>query len=152
MNTKNQKETEVLGEGLAKLFKGKEMIALSGDLGAGKTTFTKGIARGLGVENAEYVNSPSFVLIREYVGRLNLYHFDLYRLDNLYDIEYIRMEEYLDDKSGVVVVEWADKLQELMPKEYLKVSIEIAGENKRVFNFEGHGRYYEDIVSRYIES
>jgi len=150
MTSKNAKETEALGERLARLLKGGEIIALSGELGSGKTTFTKGIARGLGVDNAEYVNSPSFVLIKEYSGRVNLYHFDLYRLDNLYEIEYIGIQEYLNS-NGVVVIEWAQKLKELLPEEFLKISIKITGNNRRNFEFEGFGKRYEDIVSRYIK-
>ncbi|NQT95892.1 MAG: tRNA (adenosine(37)-N6)-threonylcarbamoyltransferase complex ATPase subunit type 1 TsaE [Candidatus Omnitrophica bacterium] len=150
MITKTTEETKRMGERLAKLFKGGEVIALSGELGSGKTTFTKGIARGLGVKDPEYVNSPSFVLIKEYKGKLNLYHFDLYRLDNLGDIEYIGIQEYLDD-NGVVVIEWAEKLQSLLPKEHIKISISIMGNNKRRLQAQGHGKEYENIVSRYLK-
>jgi len=144
-------ETKALGEKLAKLLKPGDNIALTGNLGSGKTTFTKGLARGLKIEKPEYVNSPSFVLMKEYKGRANLYHFDLYRLDSLEDIEYIGMQEYLDG-DGIVVIEWADRMKILLPSEYLEVSISITAEKKRKFTFIAHGKRYNDIVSRYIKS
>lgn len=146
----SEAKTRALGSKLAQLLCPGDVIALMGDLGSGKTTFTKGIARGLEVKNPEYVNSPSFVLIREYKGRLNLYHFDLYRLDNLYDMEYIGIEEYMDG-NGVVVIEWAQKLKSLLPKEYLQIDIDIKAKDKRTFKLKPHGKHYDDIVSRYIK-
>jgi tRNA threonylcarbamoyladenosine biosynthesis protein TsaE len=149
--TRSPKETETVGARIARSLKAGDLLALTGDLGAGKTTFTKGIARGLGIAHAEYVNSPSFVLIREYKGkRLDLFHFDLYRLDNLYDIEYIGPEEYMD-RDGVVVIEWAGKLDSLLPAEYLNISIYIIDDKKRKFVFDPHGKRYDNIVSRYLK-
>ncbi len=121
ITTKSEQETIAEGKRLASFLKAGDLAALTGDLGSGKTTFTKGIASGLGVENPEYVNSPSFVLIREYKGEIPLYHFDLYRLDNLQDMGYIGIQEYLDG-DGVVVIEWADKLGKL-----LKLSLSCSG-------------------------
>ncbi len=144
-------ETEDLGAKLAKLLKPGDNIALTGNLGSGKTTFTKGLARGLKIERPEYVNSPSFVLMKEYEGRVKLYHFDLYRLDNLEDIEYISMQEYLDG-DGVVAIEWADKMKMLLPAQYLEISIDIRAEKKRKFTFKPYGKRYNNIVSRYIKS
>ena len=143
-------ETKELGARLAKLLRPGDNIALTGNLGSGKTTLTKGIARGLKIEKPEYVNSPSFVLMKEYKGRANLYHFDLYRLDSLEDIEYIGMQEYLDG-DGIVVIEWADRMKMLLPSEYLEISINITAEEKREFTFIAHGKRYNNIVSRYIK-
>jgi len=145
------KETEVLGATLAKLLSPSDNIALTGNLGSGKTTFTKGLARGLNIEKPEYVNSPSFVLMKEYKGRANLYHFDLYRLDSLEDIEYINMREYLDG-DGIVVIEWADRMKMLLPAQYLEISIGITAQKKRKFIFIGHGKRYNNIISRYLKS
>ncbi len=148
--SKSINETKALGARLAKLLRPGDNIALTGNLGSGKTTFTKGIARGLKIEKPEYVNSPSFVLMKEYKGRANLYHFDLYRLDSLEDIEYIGMQEYLDG-DGVVVIEWADRMKMLLPSEYLEISINITAKEKRRFTLIAHGKRYNNIVSRYIK-
>jgi len=144
------KETESMGRKLGRLLKAGDIIALVGELGSGKTTFTKGIARGLGIAHSEYVNSPSFVLIKEYKGDINLYHFDLYRLDNLYEMEYIGIEEYLN-RNGALVIEWAQKLKGLLPAEHLKIDIDIIDENRRGFMLQPHGKRYDTIISRYIK-
>ncbi len=146
----NEKETKALGARLAKLLSPGDNIALTGNLGSGKTTFTKGLARGLNIEKPEYVNSPSFVLMKEYKGRASLYHFDLYRLDSLEDIEYIGMQEYLNG-DGIVVIEWADRMKILLPSEYLEISIDITAQEKRKFTFIAHGKRYNNIISRYIK-
>ena len=143
-------ETRTLGQKLAKLLKPGDNLALTGNLGSGKTTFTKGLAKGLGVKNPEYVNSPSFVLMREYEGKAKLYHFDLYRLDDLEDIEYIGIQEYLNG-DGITAIEWADKMEVLLPAEYLEITITIKDREKRLFTLRPHGKRYDNIVSRYIK-
>ena len=148
--TETVNQTRSLGVKLSHLLGAGDVVALNGELGSGKTTFTKGIASGLGVAHPEYVNSPSFVIVKEYKGRLNLYHFDLYRLDRLYDIEYIGVEEYFGG-DGVVVIEWAKKLSGLLPMGYLEIDIKIIDEKKRGFSFKAHGKRYADIISRYIK-
>lgn len=105
-----------------------DVIALIGSLGAGKTTLIQGIAEGLGVK--DYVTSPTFIIINEYRGRLPFYHVDLYRLDEVRDIEDLGIKEYFD-RGGVCVIEWAEKLNDLMPKKAEKVEIEIISENGR---------------------
>jgi len=148
--TKTAKGTESLGERLAAFLKAGDVIALTGDLGAGKTTFTKGLAKGLGVGASECVNSPSFIIVKEYTGRINLYHFDLYRLGDLSDIEYIRPEEYMD-RDAVLAIEWADKLAGLLPKEHLGVEIKIVDNKNRQFFFKAQGKRYDTIVRRYFQ-
>ena len=146
----NPEKTLILGRSLAGLLSAGDSIILNGNLGSGKTLFTKGIAKGLGVDNPEYVNSPSFVIAKEYKGqRINLYHFDLYRLDNPSDIEYIGVEEYFN-REGVVVIEWAEKMKNLLPSEYLDVRIGIIGKSKMRFSFKAYGKRYDNIISRYI--
>lgn len=123
-------ETIALAAKLAGKLKKRDCVALVGDLGSGKTVFTKGIARGLGVKKAQYVNSPTFVIIKEYRGRLPLYHFDLYRLLHPSMFDEMNYEEYFYG-DGVTVIEWADKIRELLPKKYIEVRLTVAGENKR---------------------
>jgi tRNA threonylcarbamoyladenosine biosynthesis protein TsaE len=144
-------ETQALGQSLAGLLYAGDNIILNGNLGSGKTLFTKGIAMGLGVKRPEYVNSPSFVIAKEYKGRcIVLYHFDLYRLDNLSDIEYIGLEEYFNGK-GVVVIEWAQRLKGLLPSEYMDINIKITGKSKRRFFLKAYGKRYNNIIGRYIK-
>lgn len=128
--TTNREETMKLGRGLARGFKAGQLVALIGELGSGKTTLVKGIAEGLGVRDSRYVNSPTFVIIKEYTGKLPLYHFDVYRLGCPDELEAIGYEEYFYG-PGVCVVEWADKIKNLLPKSYIEIKIEIVNENER---------------------
>ncbi|MFC1806761.1 tRNA (adenosine(37)-N6)-threonylcarbamoyltransferase complex ATPase subunit type 1 TsaE [Candidatus Omnitrophota bacterium] len=150
MLTTDMSQTKDLGRKIAGLLKPGDVLALTGDLGAGKTTFTKGIAKGLGVDNPDYVNSPTFVLVKEYAGRANLYHFDFYRINNASEVEYLSPQEYYD-KGGIVVIEWAEKFKELLPDEYLHVIINIKSEKEREFKFKGHGKRYLNLISRYLK-
>ena len=101
------------------------------DVGTGKKA--KGIAEGLGVKNARYVNSPTFVIIKEYKAKLPLYHFDLYRLEHHSSLDDMNYEEYFYG-DGVTVIEWADKIRALLPKKYTEVRFSITGEDKRKIN------------------
>lgn len=130
MISKSIEETIGAGAKLAKKLKAGDVVALIGNLGAGKTVFTKGIAKGLGVKNVRYVNSPTFVIIKEYKGRLPLYHFDLYRLEKSGVIDSENFEEYFYGR-GVTVIEWADKIRSLLPGKYVEVRLTVTGENKR---------------------
>lgn len=122
-----------MGAMVAKRLKAGDIVALSGNLGAGKTTLVKGIAKGLGVKNYRYVNSPSFVLVKEYRGKVPLFHFDIYRLNNLKDIEEIGYEDYLARK-GVVVIEWSEKMSRILPKGHLNIALKIKNTNERVIS------------------
>lgn len=128
--TKSRQETINLGAKLAKGFKKGDVIALIGELGSGKTTLVKGIAKGLGVKNSRYVNSPSFVIIKEYQGKIPLYHFDVFRLDSASDLDSVGYEEYFYG-DGICVVEWADKIRKLLPKKHLEIKIKILGDSIR---------------------
>jgi len=107
--THSASDTLILGERIGQLLKAGDNIFLFGDLGAGKTTLTQGMARGLGVSKNEYVRSPSFTLVNEYSGRMPVFHIDLYRIDSSPDLENLGLEETFNGK-GVVIVEWAEKL------------------------------------------
>jgi tRNA threonylcarbamoyladenosine biosynthesis protein TsaE len=128
--SKSIDETIAIGEKLAKKLKRGSVVALIGDLGSGKTVFTKGIAKGLGVKNSRYVNSPTFVIIKEYKGRLPLYHFDLYRLNSSSILDIENFEEYFYG-DGVTVVEWADKASQYLPSEHVEVRMKVIGDGER---------------------
>ena len=128
--SKSVEETMEIGAKFAKGLKRGDCVALIGDIGAGKTVFTKGIAKALGVKNARYVNSPTFVIIKEYEGRLPLYHFDLYRLDGHSDFDDMNYEEYFYG-DGVTVIEWADKIRGLLPDRCWEVNLRVVGDNER---------------------
>ncbi|MFA5146163.1 MAG: tRNA (adenosine(37)-N6)-threonylcarbamoyltransferase complex ATPase subunit type 1 TsaE [Candidatus Omnitrophota bacterium] len=131
MISHSREDTIRMGRELAGELKRGDVVALIGDLGAGKTVFTKGIAKGLGVKDVRYVNSPSFVIIKEYRGkRMPLYHFDLYRLDKPGILDPMNYDEYFYGE-GVTVVEWADRIRALLPKRYIEVKLSVAGENER---------------------
>ncbi len=144
LSTKKE-ETIRFGARLAKLLKKGDIVCLFGDLGSGKTTFTKGIAKGLGIKEA-LVNSPTFVLMNEYDGKIPLFHFDLYRVDNTKEISAIGYEDFFYD-NGITVVEWADKLGELLPKDYIKVEFSHKNENKRGIRCSAVGRRAKDIIA-----
>ncbi len=122
------------GERIASRLHGGEVIALIGGLGAGKTTLAKGIARGLGVEDE--VVSPSFTLIQQYEGRLGLTHIDLYRLDGAEEFEMIGGEEFLYT-DGVTLIEWAEKIGELLPPNLKRITIAIEENLERTITVEG---------------
>jgi len=107
-----------------------EVVALTGQLGAGKTTLIQGIARGIGVK--DYVTSPTFILINEYEGRIPFFHVDLYRLNDVSEVEDLGIEEYFS-RGGACVIEWAEKLGKLKPKAVYEIEIEVVSENERKF-------------------
>ena len=142
--SKNTEETVNLGKRLAGVLEKGDIVCLFGDLGSGKTTFTKGIAKGLKIKE-ELVNSPSFILMNEYDGKFPLFHFDLYRIDNVREVFAIGYEEFLYD-DGVAVVEWAQRLGEFLPKDYLKVQFFHKKENERVIKILAVGSRAKEIV------
>jgi tRNA threonylcarbamoyladenosine biosynthesis protein TsaE len=143
--SRSAKETINIGKRIAKRLKHSDIICLFGELGSGKTVLAKGIAQGLGIR-ADRISSPSFVLIRQYLqAKIPLFHFDLYRLKNEKEILDLGYEEYFYG-AGLSVIEWADRLKHLLPKEYLKIKLEVKGENKRKITLIPLGRRYRELA------
>ena len=128
-------ETEALAQRLAVKLKGGEVLALFGGLGMGKTAFTRGLARGLGV--VDEVSSPTFALVHEYQGRLPIYHFDMYRVENWDDLYSTGFFDYLDT-GAVLVIEWSENIESALPGYAIRISIRRGEEdNQRIFQIEG---------------
>ena len=145
------KDTLNIGKKIVRLLKKGDIICLFGQLGAGKTVLVKGLAMGLGMKKEEIV-SPTFVLLNRYEkGRLPLYHFDLYRLESKKDILALGYEEYFYG-DGVSVIEWADRLGNLLPKEYLKVNLNIKNAHARQLIFSARGKNYTDLLRKINEA
>lgn len=140
---------KLLGENLGRLLIGGEMIELIGDVGAGKTTFTKGLAKGLMID--EDVQSPSFTISRVYDARdnLRLAHYDFYRLDDA-GIMTHELAEAIDDASTVTVVEWADAAKSVLPSERLQIHIISPSVTDRTMELTAYGAYYEDLVGKLV--
>jgi tRNA threonylcarbamoyladenosine biosynthesis protein TsaE len=139
VETRSADETRALGERLARLLRAGDVLLLQGDLGAGKTTLTQGIARGLGI--AGYVQSPTFILVAEYDGRatdgtpLCLHHLDLYRLEDGGDLESIGFDDYLEPGDGVSVIEWPERATDDLPDSYVLIRIEQGDGDRRRVSF-----------------
>lgn len=144
----NLEELEKLGIKLGSLLEKKDVICLNGDLGAGKTTFTQAIGKGLGV--IEYITSPTFTIINEYEGRLSLYHFDIYRLCDEEELDLLGAQDYFYSE-GVCVIEWANNAENILPKERLDIWIKIVDENRRQFKFIPHGDRYVKLVEELLK-
>lgn len=133
--SKNAEETQKIGEILGRTIRGGTAIALTGDLGAGKTTFVKGLAKGLGVKST--VTSPTFLLIKKYsIQKVrsmveSFYHIDCYRLENEKKLQFLGIEEILNDKRAVVAVEWPEKIKKLLPKSVIKIKFSWTSEKER---------------------
>ena len=127
-------QTEQLGEKLAKTLSGTEIIAMFGNLGAGKTAFTRGLCRGLGVTNN--VCSPTFAIVNEYEGKFRVFHFDMYRVSTLDDLHSTGYFDYLD--AGVLVIEWSENIENILPEDAIRVTIKYGtAENERIICVEG---------------
>ena len=138
-------ETRALGEALGGYACAGDLIALIGELGSGKTLFVGGLARGLGVDAAAYVSSPTFTIMHRYLGRLPLYHIDLYRIDTPEAFFALGLEEYLEG-DGMAAVEWADHGWGLLPKERLTVRLRHTGLDTRAIELVPAGDRYLKLV------
>ena len=130
----SEKETEQIGLMLGERLKGKEIIALYGGLGMGKTAITRGISDYFGLK--EYVSSPTFAIVNEYDGRYKIYHFDMYRIKNLDDLESTGFYDYID--NGIIIIEWSENIEYALPKEVIRVRFEKGiNDNDRNISIEG---------------
>ncbi len=134
-------ETLEFGQKLGAKLRGGEVIAVCGPLGSGKTHLIKGIAAGAGAENPTNVNSPTFVIVNEYSGRLDIFHIDAYRLDSIAEFEMLGFDDYCRPDS-VVLIEWADKIESALKGiDYIRISLEHASETKRTIQIENAPGY-----------
>ncbi|KAB3532422.1 tRNA (adenosine(37)-N6)-threonylcarbamoyltransferase complex ATPase subunit type 1 TsaE [Alkaliphilus pronyensis] len=145
---KNQRETEIIAEKLGQLVDKGDIICLTGDLGAGKTVFSKSFAKGLGVQ--EVVTSPTFTIIQEYEGRIPMYHFDVYRIDNPLDMEDIGIDEYLFG-NGVCIIEWASNIKDILPENCLWLHMKVTGQVSRRICFEAQNQRYISLVKEMMK-
>ena len=144
INLNSVQDTIKFGEKFGKLLISGDIIFLNGDLGAGKTTLSKSIGEGLGVQ--EYITSPTFTLINEYEGRLPLYHFDLYRLDSCEELEELGVEDYFYG-NGVCLIEWAEKFSEDLPENRLEVWINRGKtDDERYIKLKEFGDRYKKLI------
>lgn len=145
--SESAEETIRAGRDLARFLKEGDVVGLVGELGSGKTWFTKGIALGLGVEPGTVVTSPSFALVNDYQARVTLYHMDVYRLETRAEFVSAGLEEYFCGR-GVTVMEWADRWREVLPAETLEVRFAVLDEHRREIALSGlHPRAVEIIES-----
>ncbi len=141
ITTRDERETIQIAQNIESEKFENMIICLDGDLGSGKTVFTKGFAQALGID--ENITSPTFSIIKEYnSGEIPLYHMDVYRLDG--KIDGVGIEDYFN-KNGVVIIEWADTIKNYLPAERLDIKIKVIDEDTRLFVFTPHGKAYEDV-------
>lgn len=140
--SKSAKSTEELGSRIAGVLKGKEMIAMFGDLGAGKTAFTRGLCEGLGID--EGVSSPTFAIVNAYSGRYPVYHFDMYRIKDVDDLFATGFYDYIG--TGVTIIEWSENIESELEPDCIRIRItKTDDENERIFEIEGLDAY-ADII------
>jgi tRNA threonylcarbamoyladenosine biosynthesis protein TsaE len=138
-------ETQEIGVLIGELARAGDVFLLVGELGAGKTCLTQGIAWGLDIR--DYALSPSFVIVRELAGRLRLYHIDLFRLERLAEIDDLGLDDYLYG-DGVCVVEWAEKGLALLPTEHLWIEITFLDDTQRSLRFKSSGARYRELLAQ----
>ena len=140
MKSQNEQELMALGKQLGQRLEKQDVVILTGDLGAGKTTFTKGLAQGLGIR--QMIKSPTYTIVREYEGRLPLYHLDVYRIEG--DADSIDLDEFLFG-GGATVIEWGNLLGDALPNTYLELEILKEGDGRRL-NFQAKGLRAEKLL------
>lgn len=145
IQTQSPEQTSALGEIIGRLVKPGTVIAMTGEMGSGKTAFVRGLAQGLEVPAEYAVTSPTYTLIHEYPGRCTLFHIDLWRLENNADFEDIGLYDIFRE-DAVVVMEWADRLYSGELKDYLAIHLEILDDNIRSITFDPKGHSEENLL------
>lgn len=143
--SKNEKDTNEFAKKISKALKKGYVISLKGEMGAGKTTFTKMIADSLNIR--DNVTSPTFSLVNTYYGDVELNHLDLYRLEEESEVETIDIDNYYYP-SGVTIVEWAERASNYLPRNYIEISINKLGETEREFIIEGRNKIEKELIER----
>jgi len=143
ITSNSPEETIELGRNFGSQLKGGEVVAICGPLGSGKTHLIKGIAAGAGAKDAKHVNSPTFVIVNEYAGRLDIYHIDAYRLDSVSEFEMLGFDDFCYPQS-VVLIEWADKVESaLRTLDYIRIELDHAGETIRAIHVKNTPQYID---------
>lgn len=147
--TGSVEETAALGKKLGQILRSGDTVCLTGDLGTGKTAFTAGIAKALGIDG--YITSPTFTIVNEYEGKLPLYHFDVYRIGSADEMFEIGYDEYISGK-GITVIEWAERIEEMLPPERIEVMIDkddMDKTDKRVITMYFYGHRASEYERRF---
>lgn len=131
ISTHSALETLKFAEDFGKTLRAGTVVALTGEIGSGKTVFAKGLARGLGVKNPDEVKSPTFVLLHLYQGRVPIHHFDLYRLEKADELDGIGFDEFASDSKAVSIIEWAERARKRIPRDAIWIHFKITGRNSR---------------------
>lgn len=143
LTVNNLKDTEQVGKIIAHCLEAGTVLCLDGDLGVGKTAITQFIAREFGVK--DYITSPTFTIIKEYEGRLPFYHMDVYRIDSEEDMYDLGYEEYIYSE-GVTIIEWSNKIEDILPDERINIEIQRLNDTSRIMTIDGRGRVFEKIA------
>lgn len=149
LKTKGVRETISIGRTLGKSLSAGDVICLTGELGTGKTCFVKGLAGGLGIKG-KIVTSPTFIIIREYKGRIPLYHIDLYRIGFVDDIRDIGMEEMIYG-HGVTAIEWAERIKDILPDERIDVTLKYVDEKTRNIGVKAFGLHHKEVLKKALK-
>lgn len=145
INIKNAEETINLGEKIATSLQAGDVVLLDGELGAGKTTLTKGIAKALDIKRN--IKSPTFTLVREYMdGKIPLFHMDMYRLEYSDPFE-VGVDEYIQS-NGISIIEWSEFITDLLPDEYLRITINKTSDETRTVELEAKGTHYQNVIEK----
>ncbi len=141
----NAEQTVAIGYAIGEKSGAGDIFALSGELGTGKTCLTCGLARGIGVGDHYLITSPTFTLVNEYPGRCPLYHFDVYRLNGVGDLDDLGYDEYMAGK-GVIVIEWAEKIASALPADVISIHFSYVDENIRIIRISGPKKRIQELI------